>query len=59
MSEATEIQTPSVSHHVLQDMDLVMRAVKGIADVEVGRSAPVAEVRARVLSRYESARACV
>ena len=54
--KASTPPAPSLSLH---DMDLTLKAVRGIADIEAGRCAPVAEVRARVLSRYEPSGACV
>ena len=42
-----------------QDGELAIKAMRGIADIEAGRCAPVAEVRERLLSRYEPSRACV
>ena len=60
-NKATSTQTgtgaPPSARELVQDMDLVVSAMKGIADVEAGRCAPVAEVRTRVLSRYEPAMA--
>ena len=44
---------------VSQDGELAVKAMRGIADIEAGRCAPVAEVRERLLSRYEQTRACV
>ena len=44
---------------VSQDGELVIKAMRGIADIEAGRCTPVAEVRERLLSRYEQTRACV
>ena len=55
----TAVPAPSAPCLAPQDMELTMKAMRGITDVEAGRCAPVAEVRARVLSRYEPARACV
>lgn len=49
----------STSRFETQDMELTMKAVRGIADVEVGRCDSVAEVRSRVLSRYKPSRICV
>ena len=49
----------STSHFESGDMELTMKAVRGIADAEAGRCSPVAEVRARVMSRYEQSRACM
>lgn len=46
-------------HLAPPDVELTIKAVRGIADVDAGRCAPVSEVRARVLSRYEPTRACV
>ena len=51
----TQVQSRLTS----QDVDLAVKAMRGIADIEAGRCAPVGDVRARVLSRYTSARACV
>ena len=45
---------PSLSAH---DLDLTIKTVRGIADIAAGRFAPVATVRARVLSRYADKRA--
>ena len=42
-----------------QDGELAIKAMRGIADIEAARCAPVAEVRERLLSRYEPSRACV
>ena len=35
-----------------QDVEMTLKAIRGIADVTAGRCAPIEEVRARVLSRY-------
>jgi len=50
---------PSVPCLDAQDMELTVKTVRGIADINAGRCAPIAEVRARILSRYEPSRACV
>ena len=39
------------------DLELTIKTVRGIADIAAGRFAPVATVRARVLSRYAGKRA--
>ena len=39
------------------DVELAIKAVHGIADISAGRCAPLAEVRARVLARYEPTKA--
>lgn len=36
------------------DMELFAKVLRGIADVDAGRSAPAETVRARVLARYEA-----
>ena len=56
---ATATRTPSAPRFSPQDVELTFKAMRGIADIEAGRSAPVANVRDRVLSRYEPTRACV
>jgi len=58
-SPATATRTPSAPRFSTQDVELTFKAMRGIADIEAGRSAPVADVRARVLSRYEPSRVCV
>lgn len=57
--QATATPKPSALHLAPSDVELTIKAVRGIADVEAGRCAPVSEVRARVLSRYEPSRASV
>ena len=39
------------------DVELAIKAIRGLADVAAGRCAPLEEVRARVLSRYSPAMA--
>ena len=51
--------TPEQPHLSPQDVELAVKAMRGISDIEAGRCATVADVRARVLSRYAPARACV
>ena len=57
--KANVVRRSLPSHPVSQDVELVMNAMRGIADMEAGRCDSVAEVRARVLSRYQAARVCV
>ena len=58
-SPSTATRNPSAPRMSLQDAELTIKAMRGIADIEAGHSASVADVRARVLSRYEPSRACV
>ena len=57
------IKSPSKHEHAAQaalaphDVELAIKAVHGIADISAGRCAPLAEVRARVLARYEPTKA--
>ena len=57
--QATATRQPASAHLAPSDVELTIKAVRGIADVEAGRCAPVADVRARILSRYEPSRVCV
>jgi predicted transcriptional regulator len=34
------------------DVELAIKAIRGLADIAAGRCAPLEEVRSRVLSRY-------
>lgn len=51
--------TPEQPHLSPQDVELAVKAMRGISDIEAGRCATVADVRARVLSRYAPAMAFV
>ena len=46
----------TASRNLPPDMELMVKAVQGIADVAAGRSASADVVRARVLARYETSR---
>ena len=56
---AGERQDPSMARVAPPDIELTIKAIRGIADVEAGRCATVEVVRTRLLSRYEPKRACV
>ena len=49
----TAVRAPSTPCLSPQNVELTIKAVRGIADVEAGRCAPVAEVRARIISRTD------
>ena len=44
------------SRNLPPDMELMVKAVQGIADVAAGRTSPIEAVRQRVLARYETSR---
>ena len=47
------VQRPSFSQFLVSpDEELAIKAMRGIADIDAGRCAPVHEVRERILSRY-------
>ena len=52
-------QDSSTARIAPPDMELTMKAIRGIADVDAGRCATVETVRTRLLSRYEPKRVCV